>query len=258
LIKYIKEKCPKPRLSEEAKYQLNQYYVNIRASYGSPRILKTIFEIAKNIARLKLKHEVDAADAKEAMEFYNYILLQLNKVVAVPSNPRDIAYEQCLEIIKETLSPILFEEVINSACERNPQVSRYIGLRRKLRDNAKLRPILEMLENHSHVNLVHRKPVVLEYMVDKVEVKVEAGSDDDKDGNGVDVCDPCDACDDRSETPDKNNDQEIFSRVSGEASHISHTSHYSSDISNDSVGSCPYAHLIEIEYLPNLEKTAYR
>jgi DNA replicative helicase MCM subunit Mcm2 (Cdc46/Mcm family) len=122
-IKYAKERYPKPRLSEEAKYLLNQYYVNIRTSYGSPRILKTIFEIAKNITRLKLKQEVDAADANEAMEFYNFILLQLNKVVAVPSNPRDIAYEQCLEIMKETTCPILFEEVISTACERNPQVS---------------------------------------------------------------------------------------------------------------------------------------
>jgi|RhiMethySRZTD1v2_1073278.scaffolds.fasta_scaffold06164_15 MoxR-like ATPase len=258
-IMYAKEKCPKPRFSEDAKYLLNEYYVNIRSSYGSPRILKTIFEIAKNIARLKLKHEVDAADAKEAMEFYNYILLQLNKVVAVPSNPRDIAYEQCLQIIKETLSPILFEEVINSACERNPQVSRYIGLRRKLRDNAKLRPILEMLENHSHVNLVHRKPVVLEYIDGKAGPQVIGDADGNREGDRVDACDPCDACDDGSETPDKNKQEKIISQVSGEGSHTSYTSHtssYSSDISNDGVSI--YQHLIETDYLPNLDCPVYR
>jgi hypothetical protein len=190
------------------------------------------------------------------MEFYNYILLQLNKVVAVPSNPRDIAYEQCLEILKEIMSPILFEEVINMACERNPQVNRYIGLHRKLRDNAKLRPILEMLENHSHVNLVRIKPVVLEYVDDKVEVEVEVKAGSDGDVDKVDVCDPCDACDDRSETPDKNKSEKIISEVSGETSHTSHTSHYSSDISNQGVSI--YQHLIETEYLPHLDRPVYR
>jgi hypothetical protein len=107
-----------------------------------------------------------------------------------------------------------------------------------------------MLENHSHVNLVRIKPVVLEYVDDKVEL----GSGGD--GKGVDVCDACDACDDRSETPNKNNDGEIFSRVSGEGSHTSHTSHYSSDISNEGVSI--YQHLIETEYLPHLDRPVYR
>jgi DNA replicative helicase MCM subunit Mcm2 (Cdc46/Mcm family) len=54
-IMYAKQRYPKPIFSEEAKAMLNQYYVSIRVRYGSPRILETIYRIAQNIARLKLK-----------------------------------------------------------------------------------------------------------------------------------------------------------------------------------------------------------
>ena len=53
-IMYAKQYYPKPRFSKESIDMLNQYYVNIRQRLGSPRILNTILEIAKNIARLKL------------------------------------------------------------------------------------------------------------------------------------------------------------------------------------------------------------
>jgi replicative DNA helicase Mcm len=77
LIKHIMyaKQLPKPIFSEEAKIMLNQCYVKIRSqSFGSPRVRETIYRIAQNITRLKLKREVDAADAKETMTFYNIIL----------------------------------------------------------------------------------------------------------------------------------------------------------------------------------------
>ena len=60
---------------------LKRYYVHIRTTYGSPRILNTIMEIAKNIARLKLKQTVDAEDVKETVQFYNVMLQQLVRCV---------------------------------------------------------------------------------------------------------------------------------------------------------------------------------
>ena len=101
-IMYAKQHYPKPKFSEEAKAMLNQYYVNVRISYGSPRILETIYGIAQNIARLKLKDIVDAADACETMQFYNVILQQLDMIVTLPSNPRDVTYEECLSVLRES------------------------------------------------------------------------------------------------------------------------------------------------------------
>ena len=225
-ILYAKQYSPKPKFSEEAKAMLNQYYVGVRASYGSPRILKTIYGIAANIARIKLKNTIDAADASETMKFYNVILQQLSSIVALPSNPRDVTYEECLGIIRECRFPIAFEEVIKSACENNPQVSRYLGSRSKLRDNVKLRPILEMLQNHSQVKMVRMKPAVLEYMNSPADSNVSG--DTKKKSDGAVVCDPCDAYDGQSDTRNKNlqkNNDNHISEVSGEGSHTSHTSH---------------------------------
>ena len=200
--------------------------MGVRASYGSPRILKTIYGIAANIARIKLKNTIDAADASETMQFYNVILQQLHTIVALPSNPRDVTYEECLGVIRECRFPIAFEEVIKSACESNPQVSRYLGSRSKLRDNVKLRPILKMLQNHSQVKMVRMKPAVLEYMNGPADSNVSG--DTKKKSDEAAVCDPCDAYDGQSDTRNKNlqkNNDEHFSEVSDQGSHTSHTSH---------------------------------
>ena len=89
-------------------------------------------------------------------------------------NPRDLAYEQCLEILKSLEWPITFEELARSACERNEQVLHYVvgqtelhkGNSYKLRSNHKLRAVLEMLLDHSCVKVVRQKPVTLKWVPD--------------------------------------------------------------------------------------------
>ena len=53
---------------------LKEYYVIIALEHGSPRLLESLVNIAKMIARLKLKTVVEAEDAYEAQQFYNVIL----------------------------------------------------------------------------------------------------------------------------------------------------------------------------------------
>jgi DNA replicative helicase MCM subunit Mcm2 (Cdc46/Mcm family) len=163
-IMYAKQRYPKPRFSEEATAMLNQYY-DVRKKFGSPRIRETIFRIAQNLARLKLKDVVDAADAKETQEFYNFILLELEMVVvAVSHNRREEAFEECVTILSETIFPITFEELVRRACERNTQVDNYIGGSFKLEYNKRLRPVLDMLRNHSRIVEVRMNPIVLQYI----------------------------------------------------------------------------------------------
>ena len=61
------------------------------------------------------------------MKFYNVILQQLDMIVALPTNPKDVAYEVCLSILRENKWAVSFEEVVKTACERNQQVRHYIG-----------------------------------------------------------------------------------------------------------------------------------
>ena len=106
---------------------LKEYVISILRNYGSPRVREAVFKIAEMLARLKLKSIVDVNDAKEAMEFYNFILQQFQQVVNVTTDPRNIAYNECVQVIIESEFAISFSEIIRIACERNEQVKRYIG-----------------------------------------------------------------------------------------------------------------------------------
>jgi replicative DNA helicase Mcm len=153
-----------PKMSDEAKFMLMEYYISIAKNYGSPRIRETIITIAKMIARLKLRNTVDVADAKETMEFYNVILQQLDQNVNVTTDPSDETFECCVSVLRESPFAIRFDEVIKSACAKNDRVRHYIDDKFKLRENKKLRPILERLCNHSHIHTVEEKLVALQWI----------------------------------------------------------------------------------------------
>jgi replicative DNA helicase Mcm len=136
LRKYILHaKRLNPALSEEAKTMLNEYWVKIAGNHGSPRILETLFRLAKARARLKLKQVVDAEDARETMQYYNVILLQHQQVVTITDSPRDVAYNECLSILKESKLAIVFEELAKAVSGRNEQVKHYLGHELKLNKN---------------------------------------------------------------------------------------------------------------------------
>jgi hypothetical protein len=115
------------------------------------------------IAQLKLKNVVDTEDAKETMEIYNVILLQLNKVVNVTTDPSDDTFECCLDILRESSFAMAFEDVIKSACTKNQRVQYYVGEKTKLRNTSKLRPIAERLRRHSHIITASEKPLAFRW-----------------------------------------------------------------------------------------------
>jgi hypothetical protein len=233
---YAKQHYPKPRFSEEAVMMLNQYYVGVRKRFGSPRIRETIFRIAQNLAKLKLKDVVDAADAKETMQYYNFVLLEMEMVVvAVSHNPREEAFEECVTILSESIFPIAFEELLKRACERNQQVDKYIGRIFKLEYNKRLRPILDMLRNHSRIKGVRMNPIVLQYIQDVQD------QSDPSDPSDLDLDTPAKKS---GETVEKDR-AEIFVQGSRTRSDRSDRS--------DSI----YEHLIERKHLPNLNRTAF-
>ena len=254
-ILYAKQRNPKPKLSEEARSILNQYDVGVRKRYGSPRIMNTIQRIAQTVASLKLKDTIDENDAKETMTFYNVVLHQWEMVVALPSSPRDAAYEECLNVLMESAFPYSWEELVPTVCERNQQVAAYVGKHYKLQDNKKLRAVLDMLRNHSRIKVTQEKPIVLQYMAKDKDMT----NDDSMVKASEQAYDPYDQYDHTSDTPTKNIEKNIseneelqkkifktFDGVSGERSYRS----YRSD--------SPYAHLITEEDLPSLGRTAYR
>lgn len=112
------------------------------------------------IARLKLKNIVDVYDANETMEFYNFILQQFEQVVNVTTDPRDIAYDECVKVIAESEFALPFVEIVKLACQRNEHVGLYIGDKYDLTHNFKLRPIADLLANSKSIKQVSLKPLV--------------------------------------------------------------------------------------------------
>jgi DNA replicative helicase MCM subunit Mcm2 (Cdc46/Mcm family) len=143
---------------------LTEYWVNLAENFGSPRILQALFRLAKARARLKLKQIVDAEDASETTKFYNVILQQHQQVINIPKNPRDVTYNECINILKESKYALSFEEIARMVCTRNEQVKRYLDDKFKMQDSMKLRSVLTMLLNHRSIRQVQQKPVVLEWI----------------------------------------------------------------------------------------------
>jgi replicative DNA helicase Mcm len=166
-----------PKMSTEATTMLIEYYTGIAKIAGSPRVRDTLYKTAKMIARLKLKNIVDAADAKEACQFYNVILNEYDHIVNIPANPIETAIEECLYTIEAAQAPILFEEAVLQTCKRNDYVATYIGNEHRTRINKRLRQILERLLENSHIKRIQMKPTVLQWIKDDRHSESKSTSD---------------------------------------------------------------------------------
>jgi len=155
-----------PKLSDEAKFMLKEYYLGARAKYGSRRVMETIVTIARMIAQLKLKDVIDAEDARETQGVFNGILEPLQKMVNATTNPIDVIVEECLNILKESNIEWKFHtDLMDRVCE-NTQARKYVGDAHKKRNYRKLQPILEKLLNHSNVKQTNRNPITIVWTSD--------------------------------------------------------------------------------------------
>ena len=135
LRKYIQyAKQLNPVITEEARLMLNEYYVNLTFSlsksnptFGSKRILETLIRIAKSISKLKLNNEIDKADAKDAMEFYNMVIYQyLESTVLIPDDPKSIAISEFIAILKNSTFAYSIDHLADAACKKNEYVKSYL------------------------------------------------------------------------------------------------------------------------------------
>lgn len=169
-----------PVLTDEAKTIINEFYVKLASSssfnYGSSkRALEKLIRIAKAITKLKLKHRVEASDAKEALEFFNAVIYQyVSSVISVPQNPKDRTVESFVEILKKSSCPFSLEELVKEACNKDDYIKSYLlggseadthsKNRLKISGNKKLRNVYEVLIDDPKIQLVSSKPVVLTYI----------------------------------------------------------------------------------------------
>lgn len=174
LIKYIQHaKKFNPTLTDETRTMLKEFYKKISSKgFGSPRVLITLFKLAKAIARLKLKEIADEADAKEAMKFYNVMLLDFQKDVIVSQSSREIVYQECIAMLEQCKNSggITLEELIIKICQRNKQLASYFKYGKtkslKIENNKKVRNVCNMFLNNSNIKKIQDRPIVLQWLSD--------------------------------------------------------------------------------------------
>jgi hypothetical protein len=61
-------------------------------------------------------------------------LQQHQQVIKIPTNPRDVTYNECINILKESKFALSFEEIARMA-SRNEQAKRYLDDKFKMQDS---------------------------------------------------------------------------------------------------------------------------
>jgi hypothetical protein len=90
-------------------------------------------------------------------------MLQYGEVIKAVVDPREIACDQIVGIIKQTEGPVSFEEAARIACNLNQIVRDYVGPNMKLRENNRLREISERVRQYSNIRTIGLRPLVLEW-----------------------------------------------------------------------------------------------
>ena len=125
-----------------------------------------------------MNYNNNKTDAKEAMEFYNVMLVDFQKSVVVSQSPREIAYQECISVLKQykEYDGVQLEELITVTCQRNKQLANYFGYEDtnyksfKIESNKKVRQIYEMLLNHSQIKKIQEKPIYLKWISDPTDL----------------------------------------------------------------------------------------
>ena len=162
LRKYLLHaKTINPILTPEAQSMLVEFWLELKSkNIAGNRTLDSLIRVAKAFARLRLTSTVGSEIIAEVMLHYQQTMMRYGQVVKLVESPRIVAFNEMLSVIKRTNSSIEFTECLGIACQNNQQIRDYVGKELKLRNNWRLRPILDMLVNCPNIKQVKEKPVV--------------------------------------------------------------------------------------------------
>lgn len=156
----------KPRLTDEAKSMLNEHWVQIASNgdFSSKRILQTLYKLAKGFSRLRLNDVADVCDAESAISFYNMVMKQYGRDIAVQTDPRIVTLHEIQKIVLNSKAAVSFEYALEQVVHQNPQVKAYIGTRSfKPENNWKVRAVYDMMKQApgDDISIVSQRPLVL-------------------------------------------------------------------------------------------------
>ncbi len=113
---------------------------------------------------MKQKDIIEVEDASDAVQFYNVILQQLEEIVVVTKDPRELVIEEIIKILNGSKYQFEFIELMRDVCNRNEFVSRYFGNDFHVDTNKKLRMLRDRFVKggvDNRILIVSLSPLVL-------------------------------------------------------------------------------------------------
>lgn len=159
-------------ISPEAEQMLNDFWIKAKVG-GLLKIrgYNTLFRLAEAQAKLQLKSQVDADIANQTMESIQIMMVQYGQTIKPVNNPRDVTINSFIEILESSKAPIAVAELHKIACRRDDQISAYLGPNHNVRDNKKLRNVVDILLNRRDVKKVNDNPIVLQFLGDLSDLR---------------------------------------------------------------------------------------
>ena len=202
-----------PIILQEAKIILGNFYKSMVKRFGSNRLLDTLINIAKAIARLKLKNEVNAEDAIEALDFYNALISHHLDTINLPNDPKDIAVTESISIIKSCKTPIARDELVRLVCQRKEYLTLYLTKKPlKVDVNKPLKRLHEMLINHRNIKMISHNPTVYQWIEERNDSSIDTDNNSNNDDNNID-CNNCNQNTEKKTDQTDQSDPDFYSHV---------------------------------------------
>lgn len=152
-------------ITPEAEYMLNEFWkdAKFQGTLGM-RMYSGLFSIAETYARLWLKDIIDEDIAKQTMESVQLMMIQHGQMVKISLSPKERIYEKFIENLQNSKLGITIYELCKIACKEDPDIDAYLGKKWSIENNWKLRPIVDMLKNHSQIRIINIKPLVFQWV----------------------------------------------------------------------------------------------
>lgn len=157
----------KPVLSEDAKSEIENFWVTVATQRGSVRIKNVLERLTKAFAKLRFKNMAETEEANDAISLYKYVMSQydfLDNPYTIPRNPQHVAADECAKILKE--NPFVdkrVDDLIIIACSKNSQVASYFSGEKKIKTSYKARAVRDILIQNPNIKQVGNNPITLQW-----------------------------------------------------------------------------------------------
>ena len=195
-------KAFKTEISDDAEARLNKFWILSKLERSATtRTYDSLFRIAEAQARLNLSPIIDDDIIDEVMMSVSRMLSQYGKIVRTVESPRDTTLTAFLNTLKQCKSVLSIKQLCEVACQESKDIQEYLGNEWRLENNRRLKNVIDILKNTTHVKITKSKPMTFLYNYEH-ESDLSDQYDKKQPGNHVNLKSNVHYVSDKSDTSD--------------------------------------------------------